>query len=436
METLADDPGQDIGLVEPSLSLSSSMEGNRHDRVDGAPIKEIGDSRRHEAPQMGPQGDSSTVFEQEEDLPEGVVPVIENGGAGEKELGRPGPARLATVRGGMGEGAAPKGAPAPGTEGGVENPDPSPAGAADDRSGSNAERALTDGTPGREQELEEGKVEFRAPALEAAARLNDSTERFDVSHRPERVEGLVEGLAEGRWRRRPHTEGGRWPEKSALPTFLLLLARNAELSKGKGFQASDGDLFPALLARAVRPEADLLQSGVHLAQEPPFRITQGKQELLGVRARRLVSQVQRPSLRLEPGGIARTDPAHEPLPLFQEPFLQFLELGRPHLASVLPLGRITPEPLQIVVTPRFCVENMDDEVMVVKQNPPRLWIPFPVMHPDLRLLEALPDVIGNGTDVPVGIGTADQKMIRKARDPPEVQDDRIVRLDLPGCLRC
>ena len=54
METLADYPGQDIGLVEPSVSLSSSMEGNRHDRVDGAPIKEIGDSRRHEAPQMGP----------------------------------------------------------------------------------------------------------------------------------------------------------------------------------------------------------------------------------------------------------------------------------------------------------------------------------------------------------------------------------------------
>src|SRR3972149_5330374 len=137
---------------------------------------------------------------------------------------------------------------------------------------SNAERALTDGTPGREQEREEGKVEFRAPALEAAARLNDSTERFDVSHRPERVEGLVERLAEGRWRRRPHTEGGRWPEKSALPTVLPLLARNAELSKGKGFQASDGDLFPALLARAVRPEADLLQGGVHLAQEPPFRL--------------------------------------------------------------------------------------------------------------------------------------------------------------------
>jgi len=425
METLADDPGQDIGLVEPSLSLSSSMEGNRHDRVDGAPIKEIGDSRRHEAPQMGPQGDSSTVFEQEEDLPEGIVPGIENGGPGKKVLGRPGPTRLATVRGGMGEGTAPEGAPAPGTEGGFENPDPSPAGAADDRSGSNAERALTDGTPGREQEPEEGKIEFRAPALEAAERLD----------RPRRGPHAVP-RAEGRWRRRPHTEGRRWPEESALPTFLLLLASNAELSKGEGFQALDGDLFPALLARAVRPEADLLQSGVHLAQEPPFRITQGKQELLGVRARCLVSQVQRPSLRLEPGGIARTDPAHEPLPLFQEPFLQFLELGRPHLASVLPLGRITPEPLQIVVTPRFCVENMDDQIMVVKQNPPRLWIPFPVMHPDLRLLEALPDVIGNGTDVPVGMGTADQKMICKARDPPEVQDDRIVRLDLPGCLRC
>lgn len=195
METLADYPGQDIGLVESSLSLSSAMEGNRHDRVDGASIKEVGDSRRHQVPQMGPQGDTSTVLEQEEDFPEGVVPVIENGGAGEKVLGRPGPTRLATVGGGMGEGAAPKGAPAPGTEGSVENPDPSPAGAADDRSGSNAEPALADGTPGREQELEEGKIECRGPALEAAGRLNDSTEQFDVAHRPELVEGLVEGLA-------------------------------------------------------------------------------------------------------------------------------------------------------------------------------------------------------------------------------------------------
>jgi hypothetical protein len=99
---------------------------------------------------MRPQGDPSTVFEQEEDLPEGIVPVVENRGAGEKVLGRPGPTRLATVRGGMGEGATPEGAPTPGTEGGFENPDASPAGTADDRSGSSAEWAMTDGTPCRE----------------------------------------------------------------------------------------------------------------------------------------------------------------------------------------------------------------------------------------------------------------------------------------------
>jgi len=171
MQTLADHPGQDIGLVEPSFSLPPSMEGNRHDRVDRTLAEEIDDSSRHEAPQMGPQGDSPTVLEHEKDLPQRVVPVIENGGAGEKVLGRPGPTRLATVRGGMGEGAAPKGAPAPGTEGGFENPDTSPAGGADDRAGSNAKRALTDGTPGGEQELEERKIQFRAPMLEAAERL-------------------------------------------------------------------------------------------------------------------------------------------------------------------------------------------------------------------------------------------------------------------------
>jgi hypothetical protein len=126
------------------------MQGNRDDRVDGTLAKEIDDSRRHEAPQMGPQGDSATVLEHEEDLPQRIVPVVENGGTGEKVLGRPGPTRLTTVRRGMGEGATPKGAPASRTEGGFENPNPSPAGAADDRPGPNAKRALTDGTPGGE----------------------------------------------------------------------------------------------------------------------------------------------------------------------------------------------------------------------------------------------------------------------------------------------
>lgn len=168
METSPDHPGQDGGLVEPSLPLSPSVQRNRHDRIDRRVIKEICHPLRHEAAQMAPQGDSSPVLEEQEDFPEGIVPLIQNGGAGQKVLGRPGPTGLATMRGGMGEGSSPKGSPAPGTEGGFEDPDPTPAAAADDRPRSDAERALTDGTPGGEQEPEEGKIQFRAPALQAA----------------------------------------------------------------------------------------------------------------------------------------------------------------------------------------------------------------------------------------------------------------------------
>jgi hypothetical protein len=79
---------------------------------------------------------------------------------------------------------------------------------------------------------------------------------------------------------------------------------------------------------------------------------------------------------------------------------------------------------------------MDYEVMVVKQNPAGLWISFSVMQPGVYLLEALPDVVSNGTDVPVRVRTADKKMIRNTGDPLEVQDDGIVGLDLPGGVRC
>jgi len=57
------------------------------------------------------------------------------------------------------------------------------------------------------------------------------------------------------------------------------------------------------------------------------------------------------------------------------------------------------------------------------------------MQPDMNLFQTLPDVIGNGTQVPVRFRTADKKMIRNTRDPPEVHDDEIVGLDLPGCVR-
>jgi hypothetical protein len=47
------------------------------------------------------------------------------------------------------------------------------------------------------------------------------------------------------------------------------------------------------------------------------------------------------------------------------------------------LRRISPEPLQIVELPGLLVKNMNDDIVVVKQNPARLTGAFSVQHAHL-----------------------------------------------------
>jgi len=55
------------------------------------------------------------------------------------------------------------------------------------------------------------------------------------------------------------------------------------------------------------------------------------------------------------------------------------DLGR-RVADQHSLRRISPEPLQIVELACLLVENMNDHILVVKQNPVRLAGAFPVQH--------------------------------------------------------
>ncbi len=78
---------------------------------------------------------------------------------------------------------------------------------------------------------------------------------------------------------------------------------------------------------------------------------------------------------------------------------------------------------------------MNDEVAVVKQNPPRLVVSLPVVEPGMCACEALRHAVGNRPSLSRGGGTHDEKVIGKGAHPPEIQQDKGGRLNLPGRLR-
>lgn len=79
VKTPPENTRQDVGLVESPFPLSASVERNRHDRINGGVAEEVPRPLGHEAAEMPPQGDSPTVFEEEEDVPQEIVSLIEDG---------------------------------------------------------------------------------------------------------------------------------------------------------------------------------------------------------------------------------------------------------------------------------------------------------------------------------------------------------------------
>ena len=169
MKTLRDNAGQDLGLVKSAFPFSLPVEGNRHDGINRGVTEEGRCPVSHEATQMSPQSFPPPVLEEQEDLAEGIIPLIEKGRPGQKILGMPNSTALAKMRRRMGDGVSPKGPPASRTERRAQEPDPAPAPPTDDRPRSDPERILADSASGREQELEEGKVQFPSPPLQTFA---------------------------------------------------------------------------------------------------------------------------------------------------------------------------------------------------------------------------------------------------------------------------
>lgn len=77
MKTSCDNARQDLGLVKPTLPLSFPVEGNRYHSINAGVAEKGRYTISHEAAQMSSQGIPPPVLEEEEDLAQGIIPVIE-----------------------------------------------------------------------------------------------------------------------------------------------------------------------------------------------------------------------------------------------------------------------------------------------------------------------------------------------------------------------
>ena len=89
------------------------------------------------------------------------------------------------------------------------------------------------------------------------------------------------------------------------------------------------------------------------------------------------------------------------------------DLGR-RVAGQNPLGRISPEPLQIVELAGLLVENMNDHILVVKQNPVRLAGAFTVEHAHALRRQALFHAFGESPDLAEGVRAGDHEIVGEA----------------------
>ena len=93
------------------------------------------------------------------------------------------------------------------------------------------------------------------------------------------------------------------------------------------------------------------------------------------------------------------------------------DLGR-RVAAQHPLRRISPEPLQIVELAGLLVENMNDHILVVKQNPARLAGPLAVPHAHACQRQALFHAFGEGPDLARGERAGDHEIVGEVGQAP------------------
>src|SRR6266581_2545103 len=88
------------------------------------------------------------------------------------------------------------------------------------------------------------------------------------------------------------------------------------------------------------------------------------------------------------------------------------------ILNMFDLG-IPPQFFDAVVLPRFFMKYVHDDVDIIEQHPLTVRKSFPVPRADPQFLRAFRDGIGNGADLHIRIGGADDEEICDVGDLPQ-----------------
>jgi hypothetical protein len=85
------------------------------------------------------------------------------------------------------------------------------------------------------------------------------------------------------------------------------------------------------------------------------------------------------------------------------------------------VGRVSPEPFQVIVILGLLIKDMDNEIPIVQEYPFRFLITFPVVGPNLRRSQSFLYPIGDRVHLALRGGTTNQKSVRIRGDAPQIQ---------------
>ncbi len=105
-------------------------------------------------------------------------------------------------------------------------------------------------------------------------------------------------------------------------------------------------------------------------------------------------------------------------------------VGAPPHHSELPSLCITPQLLQLVELARGRVEDVNDEVDVIDQDPLSTLQALHMVRSNALFLQLVQDVIGDRLDLNVGGAGGDQEIVRCGGDAPEIEGNDVVSLPL------
>jgi hypothetical protein len=109
-------------------------------------------------------------------------------------------------------------------------------------------------------------------------------------------------------------------------------------------------------------------------------------------------------------------------------------------------GSVRPQPLEVVVIALLRLEDVNDEVHVVQEDPAALSLALSSERLDLPGCQPVLDLLGDGSDLAIRVAVTDQEVVRYLEQAGYVEDDDPLGLLVRGgrrslgdpfpCFRC